>query len=674
MIGFVGSAPLLVAAGQSNSTPPPSTVLFKEFAAAHFGPNVQRVYSAGYAAVGRYAAAYVVDRGQEDVSIAGQALLASLRSRGVEKSDIEYATEKVRQFESRFRARSADGRWFVLNETDPTAGHFGAVGDATYDAVSGLYRGTDDTVALQALVDWSLFWDRKTAVIRIGGGAYRTTRPIYVGRNTDYHSVTIVGEGVPFGPGFAGTKLFADHDAGPALALSGILRGGVRDLGIFGSSGHWIDSNGLGQLGRTPSVDDVSLSTWSNPATPRQAESRYAPYAGIAIDPFRGKRPPNGYDVESDVPRWLGTADHYGQEFASTELAIERVAVRGFNTAFAVQPCASDGNGDFIRFRDCSANSCVHGWSIGNSQSRAVELHTCTANGLHTVIDTAAHGARNGCLQGRVTLLSVSNAIGIFNFSNGLATVGPAIFENLYCEAVYRLGTLGAGSTADSALAFVDCQLGFQLVGPRGIPRFLLGCEQNSGYGPGGAQGRIRFERCRFADFGPVLTLLAATRFTDALIDPIAGKPQEPWRTEALRSMAGGLITAGLTLPVADADLRYTDPTKRTIETIANSATVYSPAATRGEERIRNLDKAAFEQVQYAAPEWRFTLPATTAPIKAGDIMLDLTSGLVFFVRETASSGLSTSVVAIQQNALDRSGFTRFTSFVSTAGVVVLAY
>ena len=670
MIGAMGTAPMLLAVPSSAAPPTSSTFHFTDLGRMHFGPDVQRIFTAGYATTGRFAAAYCLDRDQSAISATGQAMLAGLRRR-MDSRARDMALDAIRQIERRFRAQSADGRWFVLDEAKPIAGHFGAAGDATYDAATGAFHGTDDTSAVQALVDWTLYWNHSTGSIAIGPGAYRTTRPIYVGRNTDYHSVVIEGDGAAFGPGFAGTRIFADHDLGPAIALSGILRGGCRNFAVFGRGMRWIESNALGQLNRKPRLDDLDIASWSDPAEPRQGERRYAPYAAIAIDPFRGDRPSDGYDTAADVPAWLGTADHYGNAFSSSELAIEKVAARGFNTAFVIQPCASDGNGDFIRFRDCSVNGCVHGWSVGNSQSRAVEVHACTANALHTVIDTAAHGARNGCLQGRITLLSVSNSINIFNFSNGLAVVGPTVFKNLYCEAVFRLGEVGAGSAADSALAFEDCQLGFQLIGPRGVPRFILGCAQNSGYGPGGSQGRIRFDRCRFVDFGPVLSLLVAARFTDTLIDPASPENDSAWRVRALRLTAGGLITAALALPATDADFRYSDPGGSATKSASDPTTIYGPGGDK--PHVHSLDKASLSDVHYGSGEWRFTVADPALPIKPGAVLLDLTTGLTLFVRDVGMVEQSNKVIAVQQNDLMATGIPLATPFAPTHGIVVLA-
>lgn len=628
------SAGALAAPSAGRCPPPTASHLFIDLPRVSVAPDVALIFTAGYVRPGKFPAAYVRDSDQSPMSKAGRDVLSRLAAFDPDPARRRIATEQIVALESRIRVRTADGTWFTLNESAPVAGHFGAVGDGTYDEASGAFGGTDDTVAVQALIDWTLFWRQVDGgTISLGAGSFRLTRTLYVGRNTDYHSVSLRGEGMAYTPTFAGTRLLIDHTTGPAIALTGTAIGGVANLSCFGRLRRHIRASKLGQPDQRPAMDDVQLASWSDPAEPGTAERRFSPYACIAVDPFRGARPRGGYDAAATPPAWLPANDHYGQAFSSTELAIEKVKADGFNVAFVIQPSESDGNGDFIRFRDCAVTACARAWSVGNSQSRAMEIATCTVSNCHTVITTSAHGARNGSLRSKISHLSVGNSINLIDFGNALAVVGPVLFANLYCEGLYRLGHLAAGTSADSSLAFEDGQLGFDLIERRGPPRYILGTRLNTGYGPGGAIGRIRFTRCRFSNFGTLLTLMTrGLALTDCLIDPVNAGAMSAAARGAVDALAGGLVTATLAVPVA-ADFRHA----RAVG--ASDIIAFTPSGTVYADRARrvSLDKSAFVNARLSADRLTFTVasPGNVAPA-AGDVLLDLTSGLVLFVDQAA--------------------------------------
>lgn len=609
-----------------------ATWLFADLATVSPDPSARQLWTAGYHAVGTGAAGYALDDSQAPLSRTGTAMLAALAENGRSADDLALARTELLALEARFRVRLADGRWFTLAERNPDASHFGAIGGALYDEGNGIFSGPDDTDAIQALIDWHLFWHPASASnISIGPGTFRLVRPLLVGRNTSYHSVRLEGAGPAYAAGANGTMLLVDHVDGPAIALTGILQGGVNGIGITGRLHRHIVHQRLATLDGP--ADDIDITRWSDPALPETGERRYSPYAGIAIDPFRGDRPDQGYPPIG-VAAWLASGDLYGAAFSTSELSLTQIAVRGFNTGFVIQPCASDGNGDFVRFRDCTVRQCIHGWSVGNSQSRAVEISAATAAQLFCVLTTATHGARNGALQSRIDHLSVGESIRIFNFSNGLSTVGPLTFVNLYLEAGWQLGTLGPGSDVDPALAFEDAKFSFDLIRRHGPPRALMGTESNIGYGPGGARAPIRFNRCRFSGFGPVLTLMSnQVKMTDCMSDSAGLSSLSSAVAAALNTSAGGLITAELSWPADGRGLRHISFTSAGTTTtgVSESVGIYAEPSN-----ILSFDKAGLATSQIDGTAWRFVIASRAAlPATIGATILDLTSGSVFVV-ETA--------------------------------------
>ncbi len=603
--------------------------LFVDLSRAAIAADTRRIITAGRGSVGRFAAAYVLDPTQGPISSRGLRVLERCIARG---GDRALAERDIIALEKSFRVRIADGRWFVLDDPQPLAGHFGAMGDAVYDETTGVFSGTDDTAALQALIDWTLYWydtSPRSGIAVIGAGAFRLTRPIIVGRNDGFYSVTLVGAGMGTDHAGSGTRLFVDHESGPGLSLSGLMNSGISQLHLIGRHRHRLRAARMGALDRGAVPDDLDLATWLG-----QADDRYAPYAAVAVDPYRGDRPPGGYDSRADRVGWLDTRpDLYGGNAGSGGMTFDRVAVAGFGAGFAVQPCDSDGNGDFTRFRDCTVSHCARGWSIGNSQARAVELTGCIANGVHTVLTSSAHGRRNGSLKGRIDHLSVGESIQVFEIANALAVAGPVSFVHLYGEALYRLGTIGRGSQADAGLRFENCALSFDRTARRGTPAFLLGNPDNGGYGPSGNRVPIVFQNCAFSNFGPVLTLFAdGVELRECTLSN--ARPDDDARRIAANALAA----------LALGRLSGSEP--QSFNYIVHGSDGRATArAIRGRTPppVVAIDKAALVANRFTGGTWRFSLPTGNAATAVGAALLDLSTGCLFAVSDVRGA----DVVAI---------------------------
>lgn len=604
--------------------------LFTELSRAPVGPDIRRVVTAGRSAVGRFAAAYALDASQEEMTRAGRFVLDRCLARG---GDRAAATRAIVELESRIRVRLRDGRWFLIDEPAPLAGHFGAIGDAVYTEATGTLSGTDDTAALQALIDWTIYWYEDVArggTIRIGSGGFRLTRTLHVGRNDGYFSALLVGDGMGMDHAGAGTRLFADHRAGPAVAMSGIMNGGIQRMNIRGALLHRIIDLALGDVERNRAPDDLDIALWTGD------EPRYAPYAGVAVDPYRGDRPASGgYDSAPDHPAWLdGRRDLYGNAIGSSALSFEMVQATGFGVGFVVQPSDSDGNGDFTRFRDCTVTHCGRGWSVGNSQARAVELSACIASNIHTVLATSAHGRRNGAMRGRIDHLSVGAAINLFDFGNALGIVGPLSFVHLYAEAIYRLGHIGAGTDVDAGLRLEDCNLSFDRTTRRGTPAYLIGTRDHSGYGRSGNAAPIVFSNCLFNNFGSVLTLYArGVRLTDCVIANT--DPQDPAARRAVTLMAALSLAEG------------TEPGPHRYTYLAMPDGGGTSARTlSGEPPTRRtaIDKAMLTASRLDGADWQFQARGFAGT--PGDALFDLTTGCLFAVRTVAGDRISARLLA----------------------------
>ena len=167
----------------------------------------------------------------------------------------------------------------------------------------------------------------------------------------------------------------------------------------------------------------------------------------------------------------------YGKLAPSSNTRIENAGLYGFAVGVAVQPCNGDANGDFTALRDCETSSCAFGLSIGNTQSRNVELIRCTGAFLHTLITTNKHGHQNGKMGGIALNSSYSALYQVFDWGSS-SIVGPFTFKEFYTESMQRIGTAAGGGASGTQIAFENCQFVFNhndANGQRGVPLTPIG-------------------------------------------------------------------------------------------------------------------------------------------------------------------------------------------------------
>ena len=416
---------------------------------------------------------------------------------------------------------------------------FGATGD-------GL---TDDTAAIQAAIDYAMYTAQSNGGrVWMPAGIYKTTDCLHLGYGVGLRSVVLEGEGYNYrgGRNFCGTTIKPTFSDRPTINIQGARGTVVRGLSIIGQLITRIDTYKMATM--SPTIDDTNEASWIDPGLSTNQDSRYAPYAAITIDAYSGPRPATSYpdvtypaflggDIQTSARRAPGAPKvaQYGKSYSS-DVLIEDVFIYGFTVGIANQPCDADMNGDFTTIRRCNIEKCKWGISVGNAQSRNVHIQCLKGSSLYAVLTNRRHGRQRGKFGGAIIDMSIGEAINIVDF--GSAFPQPLTFVNLYAEALWRIGTITAGSSNESSVIFENCQFNFTGQNDtRGIPAYII---------DGGAQPiNLQFIGGTFEEYPSVLTIGHATAKFDGCRFNNENRTQL-YEKFANNALAGGLVTVRL--------------------------------------------------------------------------------------------------------------------------------
>lgn len=339
----------------------------------------------------------------------------------------------------------AIGRWIrVMLSSDVSVKYFGAKGNGTID----------DTAAIQAAIDYAL--RSKIANVFMPDGRYLTSGPIHLGYGNGYVTVNLIGADSTYAcdAGFPGVTILANFSNAPAIVVQGGRDIKIKNISLKGTSYRY----GLSTWGPQILAQTVSYAEVADPKrwvtnTSSSGLSRYAPYAGIAIDPYSGNRPAISYP-DVTYPEWTGITTQYNKNFSSNT-TLENVIIDGFYVGVANQPCDADGNGDFTTIHSSAIMNVAYAVSVGNSQSRNVSITDTQFQYVHTIISTDVIGRQNGRIGGPIINCSASQIYQLFSFPGSVT--GPVTFDGFYVEEIIRLGVADLGGAQSNPITLNAC-------------------------------------------------------------------------------------------------------------------------------------------------------------------------------------------------------------------------
>lgn len=415
---------------------------------------------------------------------------------------------------------------------------FGAKGDGV---------ATNEDVAIQAAIDFAIyragFLNRPN--VTIPAGTYIISKTIQLGYGETLHGIQLSGAGMNRGSSaYGGTVLQATFSNQPAINVQGGRMVVIKDLSVYGLLVNWINSNALGQSAdfipqTDPLIDDTDPANWVDSSLDANQDSRYAPYAGIAIDAYSGSQPTPHYP-DLTFPSFSGVSGQYNKA-PSSNTRIENVYIYGFNTGVVVKPSGADGNGDFTQLSNCLIDSCKWGVSVAHTQSRNVDLQNVAFAFCYACLTSNTHGLQNGKFGGALVDCSAGACIELFKFGS-MTIGGPITATNFYAEAIWRLGDYIENASNAPPLKFIGGEFSFGLQNNRrGIPATVMG--------PSSQVTHVVFDGCTFNNFPSVVMFDEnGAEFPNCLFHPDSRETgvSHPYQAYAHNCLLGGLVIPGL--------------------------------------------------------------------------------------------------------------------------------
>lgn len=527
----------------------------------------------------------------------------------------------------------------------------------------------DDTDDVQKAIDYAL--QNKKGRVKLPPGLVRITKPLHLGYGTSFTKIDLEGDGRRYRgeSGIGGTAILAEHSNAPAINVQGARQARIAHLSIIGPNFAHVKDNVLGK-GALALLDDSVRANWVAPGLHANADSRYAPCAGIAVDAYAGVRPGTSYpDVA--YPAWVGATPQWGKALTNV-LTMHDVEVAGFVAGLVTHPSGSDGNGDFIGLTDCAITHNVVAISISHTQCRQVQARNVRIDNNFIALSNTQHGQQTGEVDGHFTGCSFDRVEYMLELTTSRSM--PCTFVSCYAELLTCIGNVSTNTADNNPLTFVGCHFNFPDGNEKAVPLHYLtsagaqpvlfqGCRINVPRSFGYV-GDVSLDNCEVritapgADFGAAVADRLAIDAGRSVFPSIANvaapvPPRLVVKTRQYASVASSSLNSWL----ADLHNLHAVRSPNVFENVFNRDFPWPCWAPKrngwGEDFGGNvgatINRATTPLASVAVSGIDFTVDVgasraagslNEALIGAGDLVYDATTGARFFVASAAGSVL----------------------------------
>ena len=292
---------------------------------------------------------------------------------------------------------------------------------------------TDDFKADSAACAYCIANPKRCTGVVFPVGHSRITKPLLLQNNGQFFTIRLLG----LHPAKSASNDYlsvidCDFKAGYGIGIQlgrGIV---IENLSI---SGKYTFPNSVSNQ----NIGTLKFSDWIDSSI---RDSRYAPYAGISIDPNLNKTGSNG-----------GTSD----------VTIQNCSINRWMVGIMLTPNAGTANDEMINILEDDIETCRDAIAIGQDQSKTVNIKGLKVwASTHTVLDGKTYGQGTG--GGSVFCENWNIAGNVNQLFNLVCDRFPLSAKDIYSESIFRIGTCGGSAGAN----FINFQIDF-LTGP-GLP------------------------------------------------------------------------------------------------------------------------------------------------------------------------------------------------------------
>ena len=295
---------------------------------------------------------------------------------------------------------------------------------------------TDETTLLNAVTAYAITNDVE---LILPSGAIKITSPwlifSFINNSFEYFNLSVGSETMSYAQNPTGTQIVVTYKNVPACILQkcrGVHMSDIRFIGL---------NDYEGTLGAD--YDNLLNETlFIGGGGGGHRDSRYSPYTGIAVDPFRSGLPADG--------GYPGLSSYYVASAAagSSYIVFDRVTIRGFIVGVGLQLGGGGSNTDNITFNDCQLTINKVGWAIGHGQCKAIHYNNGSIYGALYGIDGVFYGDQIGATP----VIHGTNFGGAKFLFNLKGDAHGGNFTGLHAEAFLSIGYFG-GSLSGAAKA-----------------------------------------------------------------------------------------------------------------------------------------------------------------------------------------------------------------------------